>query len=215
MAASTTSATRWRISWPRATRSCGRRARTGSGEPEDRRARQAGAVPASEGFQRHPRRTRAGLRQTMVDFVGPLARTLRAPSRPSSWWRPRHRDRGLGLRPDASVGGIALYFIIWWTLLFAILPFGVRSQAEAGEVAHGHGTRRARLRPPCGRRRSGRRWSPHRRSSRPGCCRSRDCENCRGRLPSVSRTSLRPAAASRRRRTSTAAKKKKQGFRLA
>ncbi|MDF2812370.1 MAG: hypothetical protein K0S56_3401 [Microvirga sp.] len=28
-------------------------------------------------------------------------------------------------------------FIIWWTLLFAILPFGVRSQAEAGEVTRG------------------------------------------------------------------------------
>jgi predicted secreted protein len=34
-------------------------------------------------------------------------------------------------------GGLALYFIIWWTLLFAILPFGVRSQAESGEVVKG------------------------------------------------------------------------------
>ncbi|MBZ6074977.1 DUF1467 family protein [Microvirga puerhi] len=34
-------------------------------------------------------------------------------------------------------GGTALYFIIWWTLLFAILPFGIRSQAEAGEVVEG------------------------------------------------------------------------------
>lgn len=34
-------------------------------------------------------------------------------------------------------GGVALYFVIWWTLLFAVLPFGVRSQAEAGDVAHG------------------------------------------------------------------------------
>jgi predicted secreted protein len=34
-------------------------------------------------------------------------------------------------------GAIALYFIIWWTVLFAILPFGVRSQAEAGEVIAG------------------------------------------------------------------------------
>ena len=32
---------------------------------------------------------------------------------------------------------IALYFIIWWTLLFAILPFGVRTQGEAGEVVPG------------------------------------------------------------------------------
>ncbi|WP_210489257.1 DUF1467 family protein [Microvirga antarctica] len=34
-------------------------------------------------------------------------------------------------------GGTALFFIIWWTLLFAILPFGVKSQAEAGEVVAG------------------------------------------------------------------------------
>jgi predicted secreted protein len=34
-------------------------------------------------------------------------------------------------------GAIALYFIIWWTVLFAILPFGVKSQAESGEVTAG------------------------------------------------------------------------------
>lgn len=34
-------------------------------------------------------------------------------------------------------GGLALYFVIWWILLFAVLPFGIRSQAEAGEVVHG------------------------------------------------------------------------------
>ncbi|MGE3710258.1 MAG: DUF1467 family protein [Hyphomicrobiaceae bacterium] len=32
---------------------------------------------------------------------------------------------------------IALYFLIWWTLLFAVLPFGVRTQGEAGEVVPG------------------------------------------------------------------------------
>lgn len=32
---------------------------------------------------------------------------------------------------------LALYFVIWWTVLFAVLPFGVRSQAETGEVAQG------------------------------------------------------------------------------
>jgi predicted secreted protein len=32
---------------------------------------------------------------------------------------------------------IAVYFIIWWVTLFAVLPFGISSQAEAGEVAHG------------------------------------------------------------------------------
>lgn len=34
-------------------------------------------------------------------------------------------------------GGTALFFIIWWTLLFAVLPFGIRSQVEAGEVVRG------------------------------------------------------------------------------
>jgi predicted secreted protein len=32
---------------------------------------------------------------------------------------------------------IAIYFIIWWTVLFAVLPWGVRSQDESGEVAPG------------------------------------------------------------------------------
>ena len=34
-------------------------------------------------------------------------------------------------------GAIALYFVIWWIFLFAVLPFGVRSQAESGEVLAG------------------------------------------------------------------------------
>ena len=34
-------------------------------------------------------------------------------------------------------GAIALYFVIWWTFIFAVLPFGVRSQAEHGEVPAG------------------------------------------------------------------------------
>lgn len=41
---------------------------------------------------------------------------------------------GFGLRVS---GGLALFFIIWWTLLFAVLPFGIRSQVEAGEVVKG------------------------------------------------------------------------------
>jgi predicted secreted protein len=31
----------------------------------------------------------------------------------------------------------AIYFILWWVVLFAILPWGVRSQAEAGEIVPG------------------------------------------------------------------------------
>ena len=34
-------------------------------------------------------------------------------------------------------GAVALYFVIWWISLFAILPFGVRSQAEEGDVTLG------------------------------------------------------------------------------
>jgi predicted secreted protein len=29
---------------------------------------------------------------------------------------------------------LAIYFIIWWTVLFAVLPFGVRNSHEAGET---------------------------------------------------------------------------------
>lgn len=32
---------------------------------------------------------------------------------------------------------IAVYFIVWWVVLFAVLPFGVVTQAEAGEVVPG------------------------------------------------------------------------------
>lgn len=33
--------------------------------------------------------------------------------------------------------GFAIYFIIWWVTLFAILPFGVRSQHEDGAIEPG------------------------------------------------------------------------------
>ena len=32
---------------------------------------------------------------------------------------------------------VAIYFIIWWVVLFAVLPWGVRSQVEAGDVGPG------------------------------------------------------------------------------
>ena len=32
---------------------------------------------------------------------------------------------------------VAIYFIIWWVVLFAVLPWGVRSQEESGEVTPG------------------------------------------------------------------------------
>ncbi len=33
--------------------------------------------------------------------------------------------------------GFAIYFLIWWITLFAILPWGVRSQTESGDVVDG------------------------------------------------------------------------------
>ena len=37
-----------------------------------------------------------------------------------------------------SIGfGLAVYFVIWWTVLFAILPLGITSQHETGEVIEG------------------------------------------------------------------------------
>jgi predicted secreted protein len=32
---------------------------------------------------------------------------------------------------------IAIYFVLWWVVLFAILPWGVRSQEESGSVSPG------------------------------------------------------------------------------
>lgn len=32
---------------------------------------------------------------------------------------------------------IAIYFVMWWITLFIILPFGVRSQHETGDVVTG------------------------------------------------------------------------------
>jgi predicted secreted protein len=32
---------------------------------------------------------------------------------------------------------LAIYFVVWWVVLFAVLPFGVRTQDEEGEVTLG------------------------------------------------------------------------------
>ncbi len=32
---------------------------------------------------------------------------------------------------------IAIYFLIWWVTLFAVLPWGVRSQQETGAIETG------------------------------------------------------------------------------
>jgi predicted secreted protein len=32
---------------------------------------------------------------------------------------------------------LAIYFLIWWIVLFAVLPFGIRSQHEEGDMPAG------------------------------------------------------------------------------
>ena len=37
------------------------------------------------------------------------------------------------------ISGLAIYFIIWWLVLFIVLPFGIRNAHEAGaDVGQGH-----------------------------------------------------------------------------
>ncbi|GGE44226.1 membrane protein [Agaricicola taiwanensis] len=35
------------------------------------------------------------------------------------------------------INGLAVYFVIWWVVLFAVLPWGIRSQLEEGNVVAG------------------------------------------------------------------------------
>lgn len=32
---------------------------------------------------------------------------------------------------------VAIYFVLWWLILFAVLPFGLRTQEEASDVTLG------------------------------------------------------------------------------
>jgi predicted secreted protein len=32
---------------------------------------------------------------------------------------------------------VAVYFVVWWLTLFMVLPFGARSQVDAGDVLRG------------------------------------------------------------------------------
>jgi predicted secreted protein len=32
---------------------------------------------------------------------------------------------------------LAIYFVVWWTILFAVLPWGTRTQEEEGDVVLG------------------------------------------------------------------------------
>ena len=67
-------------------------------------------------------------------------------------------------------GALSLYFVIWWTALFAVLPFGIRSQHEDGPVTPGTDPGA----PALPRLREKAVWTtlvwPGRCSSRPPCC---------------------------------------------
>jgi len=47
------------------------------------------------------------------------------------------RHSPFAIRPMSWTTAVAIYFIIWWVVLFAVLPWGVRSQAESGDVVPG------------------------------------------------------------------------------
>jgi predicted secreted protein len=37
----------------------------------------------------------------------------------------------------ATSTAIAIYFLVWWLVLFAVLPWGVRNQEESGDISPG------------------------------------------------------------------------------
>jgi predicted secreted protein len=37
----------------------------------------------------------------------------------------------------STTTAVAIFFLIWWVVLFAVLPWGIRSQHEGGEIAPG------------------------------------------------------------------------------
>ncbi len=43
----------------------------------------------------------------------------------------------LHLAPISGVLAFAIYFIIWWVCLFVVLPFGVKTQSDTGEMVQG------------------------------------------------------------------------------
>jgi predicted secreted protein len=43
----------------------------------------------------------------------------------------------LRIAPIGGVLAFAIYFIIWWVCLFVVLPFGVQTQSDSGEMIQG------------------------------------------------------------------------------
>ena len=49
----------------------------------------------------------------------------------------RLRARHLGALVMNLISLTAIYFVVWWVVLFAVLPWGVRTQQEEGDVVLG------------------------------------------------------------------------------
>src|SRR5918993_3321340 len=102
----------------------------------DRGSRQARAFPAPEGLPRHAGRAGAGL-TGLSSLVRAVAGSLPATIVAVIGFGLLAMGAGVlgfGLR---ATGAAALYFVVWWIGLFAVLPFGVRSQAEDEDVVVG------------------------------------------------------------------------------
>ena len=100
------------------------------------------------------RRARAGRRQAED------RRARQAGAVPASQGLQRHAGRvGAGMSITLA---IAVYIVIWWTVLFAVLPIGVRTQGEDGGSCPARRTVRRPRRACCAS------WSSPRRSQ--GCC---------------------------------------------
>jgi predicted secreted protein len=52
----------------------------------------------------------------------------------------------------AISSGLAIYFVLWWIVLFAVLPFGVRTQSESGDDIPGGSDPGAPVAPGMGRK---------------------------------------------------------------
>src|SRR5881409_1835151 len=76
------------------------------------------------------------LPNTKIEFIQPLGEAS-----PIAKFVERNADGGIHHIcydvPDSISTAFAIYFVLWWLILFLTLPFGVRSQHEDGESAPG------------------------------------------------------------------------------
>ena len=86
------------------------------------------------GARPHDRGGRAGARRRPAEDR--RARQTGAVLSPEGFFRRACRNRA-GLKCLSMSTAFAIYFVLWWIVLFVTLPFGVRSQHEDGGGAPG------------------------------------------------------------------------------